>query len=253
MKFSEYLSTHHAFTTSDLMASMDSPTAAEKQLRLAIRAGKVRRARRGLLVSNYGPFEGAVIDPPELIAALDKDAVASYHSALELYGVAHNVSFVYQFRSDAIKSRFAFGVVRYLPAGRVGDTKWKLKRTNTTYVRLTTREQTIVDCLDKPSRAGGVEEVVRSLTALFYVDVEELITLVGQRTPATASRVGWLLEQKADDWMVSKDQLAPVESMLGSGPYRLGRPGPEGTCWSKRWRLLLPAHSEEVDAWVFRM
>ena len=120
MKFTEYISTHQVFTTSSLMESMDSPSAAEEQLRLAVRTGKVERVRRGLLVSNQGRFEGVPVDPSAVVAALDGDAIVSYHSALELYGVAHNVSFSFQFRSDTTRRAFTFRGVAYEPVGHVG-------------------------------------------------------------------------------------------------------------------------------------
>ena len=252
MKFTEYISTHQVFTTSDLMAAMDSPSAAEEQLRLAIRAGKVERARRGLLVSNHGRFQDAPVDPSAVVAVLDASAVASYHSALEAYGVAHNVGFAFQFRSDAVRSGFAFRGIRYEPVGPVGDAQWRVARFGGVRARVATREQTVVDCMDCPSRSGGVEEAVRSLTALAYIGVETLVTLAERRSSATASRVGWLLGQKGEDWAVTGDQLARLESRLGTGPYRLGRPRQGETSWSARWRLLLPADEEEVATWITR-
>lgn len=252
MKFTEYISTHQVFTTSELMGAMDSPSAAEEQLRLAIRARRVERVRRGLLVSNHGRFQDVPIDPAAVVAALDVNAVVSYHSALEAYGVAHNVGFTFQFRSDVVRSRFAFRGVIYEPYGSVRDARWRLIRSGDIRVKATTREQTVVDCTDKPSRSGGVEEVIRGLTALVYLDVDELVALVGQRSPATASRVGWLLEQKMEDWAVSEGQLDCLESRLDSGPYRLGRSVSGEGSWSTRWRLLLPADEGEVATWITR-
>ena len=252
MKFTEYISTHQVFTTSDLMQSMDSPSAAEEQLRLAVRAGKVERVRRGLLVSNYGRFGDVPVDPPAVVTALDGDAIVSYHSALDLHGVAHNVSFSFQFRSDATRRAFTFRGVSYEPVGPVGGVEWRLMRAGTARMRVTTREQTVIDCLDRPSRSGGVEEAVRSLTALPYIDVGLLVALACRRSPATVSRVGWLLTRKAGDWSVSDERLARLEGMLGSGPYRLGRPRAGDSCWCRRWRLMLPADSEEVATWITR-
>lgn len=252
MKFSEYISKHQVFTSSDLMAAMDSKSAAEEQLRLAARAGAVERVRRGLLVSNYGRYEGSAVEPTKIVSALDHDAVVSLHSALELHGVAHNVSFAFQFRSDAVRHGFAFRGMTYEVVGPINGARWRLVRSGGDRVRITTREQTIVDCLDRPSRAGGSEEAVRSLTAFPYVDLDELFALAVAASPATASRVGWLLSEKGEDWMVPDGLLAQLESSLGSGPYRLGRPRVGEAGWSKRWKLVLPAGTEEVSKWITR-
>ena len=125
MKFTRYISTHHAFSTSDLMSAMDAPDSVEDQLRRAVRAGSVERARRGLLVSNFGRYEDEPIDPASVVLAADPMAVLSYHSALEYYGVAHNVGFVCHFRSDAMKSSFSFRGIDYEPHGPVASVKVK--------------------------------------------------------------------------------------------------------------------------------
>jgi predicted transcriptional regulator of viral defense system len=250
MKFSDYISHHQVFTTAELMACCDSPTAAEEQLRLAVRSGYVERVRRGLLVSNYGRFEGAAVDPFAVVMAADGNAVVSYHSACEMHGVAHNVSFACQFRSNRVKTPFTFRGVDYTPCGSVGDTMSKLVRSGDASVRVATREQTIVDCLDRPGLAGGAEEAVRSVSAFAYIDSGALLGIVRKKSPATASRVGWLLSSKVDDWHVADETLDELRSMLGNGPYRLGKPGAEGSGWSRDWNLVLPEPNEEVATWV---
>ena len=250
MKFSDYISKHQVFTTAELMEGCDSPAAAEEQLRLAVRSGSVERVRRGLLVSNYGRFEGVAVDPAAVVMAADGDAVVSYHSACEMHGVAHNVSFAFRFRSDRVKTPFAFRGIDYAPCGSVGDAASKLLRSGNASVRVATREQTIVDCLDRPSLAGGAEEAIRSVSAFAYIDPEALLGIVRMKSAATASRVGWLLSSKAGDWHVADELLDELKGMLGNGPYRLGKPGSAGAGWSRDWKLVLPEPNEEVATWV---
>ena len=234
------------------MASCDSPAAAEEQLRLAVCSGSVERVRRGLLVSNYGRFEGASVDPLAVVMAVDGNAIVSYHSACEAHGVAHNVSFACQFRSDHVKSPFTFRGVDYVPCGAVANVVSKVIRSDGADTRVATREQTIVDCLDRPGLAGGVEESVRSVSAFAYIDSAALLGIVRAKSAATASRVGWLLSMKAADWHVEDGLLEELGRMLGVGPYRFGKPGVSGPGWSKDWRLVLPEPNEEVATWVTR-
>ena len=250
MKFSEYISSHQVFTTASLMTEMDSPSAAEEQLRLAVRSGTVDRVRRGLLVSNYGRFEGATVDPAAVVAAADPQAILSYHSALEAHGVAHNVGFVCRFRSDRLTSAFAFRGIRYIPSGGLGDTETQTIRTRDGSRRVTTKEQTLVDCLDRPSLSGGVEEAVRSLTAFAYLDFKALLALLDGASASTVARVGWLLSEKADDWHVEREVLDWLEARLGHGPYRLGSSGAGEKGWSSAWKLVLPDSNEEVASWI---
>ena len=252
MKFTRYISTHHAFSTSDLLSAMDAPNSAEDQLRRAVRAGSVERVRRGLLVSNFGRYEDEPIDPASVVMAADPMAVLSYHSALEYYGVAHNVGFVCRFRSDVMKSPFSFRGIDYEPHGPAANVKAKEMMGGSGGRRITTREQTLVDCLKKPSLAGGVEELLRGVSAFSYLDLCELLELVESSSASTVSRVGWLLEEKAEDWHVEEDLLSRLESRLGRGPYRLGHPRTGKSGWSARWRLLLPEENDEVEKWISR-
>ncbi|MGI6033040.1 MAG: type IV toxin-antitoxin system AbiEi family antitoxin domain-containing protein [Coriobacteriales bacterium] len=250
MKFTEYINGHHVFTTASLLAASDSPAAAEEQLRLAVRSGAVEHVRRGLLVSNHGRFEDSPVEQAEIVAALDANAVISYHSALEAHGVAHNEGFVCHFRSNVVRTGFEFRGVTYHPCGPVGDAKAKAMRSAGGVFLATTREQTVIDCLGKPALAGGVEEAVRSLTAFVYLDVEGLVDLAVDAGPSAAARVGWLLSEKRDEWHVVDDLLAQLENRLGPGPYRLGHASAESTSWVARWKLILPDETEEVASWI---
>ena len=252
MKFSDYIDSHHVFTTSSLLKAMDSAVAAEEQLRRAVRSGTVERVRRGLLVSNHGRFEDAPVEQMEVVATLDAGAVVSYHSALEAHGVAHNAGFVCRFRSDAVRSGFEYRGTAYRPCGSVGNARSKTMRSPAGKYLATTREQTVVDCLGKPALAGGAEEAVRSLTAFVYLDVEELVGLAVDAGSSLASRVGWLLSEKKGEWHVSEEGLSLLEGRLGPGPYRLGPASAKSAGWVARWRLILPGDEEEVMSWITR-
>lgn len=252
MKFSEFIATHHAFSTSELMKAMDSPASAEQQLRVAVSSGSVERVRRGLLVSNYGRFEGRVIDPYTVLAVSDPEAVLSYHSALQAHGVAHNIGFVCQFRSNSIQTPFEFRGIRYVPCGPVDNIPTTVVRGDSMRRFATTREQTIVDCLGTPSKAGGVEEAVRSVTAFAYINVDALSDIVSNYGPSAAARIGWLLSQKCHDWHVDPAYLETLMSMINMGPYRLGRIPADSSGFSAKWRLMLPDSVAEVESWITR-
>ena len=115
---------------------------------------------------------------------------------------------------------------------------------------MTTREQTIVDCLEHPDRSGGVEEALMSLSLFPYVDVGALAHLVSERSASLAARVGWLLERKAGAWRVGTEELRLFEEMAEGGPFRLDKGSGRSLGWSRRWRLCLPAEEEEVERWV---
>lgn len=251
MKFSEYISTHHVFLTGNLLKNADSEMAAKQQLKLALASNTVERVRRGLYASNAGRFEGTGIDPYEVVIALDMDAVLSYHSALEAHGVAHNVGFECHFRTDAVKTPFTFHDVRYIPhAAKSGLATQKIRGKAFGSVLATSREQTFVDCLKHPEWSGGIEEVVRSLSAMPYLDSVRIANLAMAESASMAARVGWLLEERAEQWKVQDGTLDMLRAACAGVVSKLDKSSDAARGWSKAWNMRLPEEDEEVRSWL---
>ena len=252
MKFRDYIERRHVFTAAQLAADSGlSESSIQTMLRRAIDAGQVERVRRGVYVSKVGRHADAGVDAFELVSALDSSAVLSFHTALEAHGVAHNVSAVCQFRSCTVKSPFGHADIAYRPYPCKGDLPAQaIRRRDNLRVLVTTREQTIIDCLEHPDRCGGIEEALRSLSLFPYVDAEILEGLASARSASLAARTGWLLEQKADSWRVPPAVLGAFEGMAKGGPFRLDKDSTESLGWSRRWRLCLPASEGELRSWL---
>lgn len=251
MKFSEYISTHHVFLTRDLLKNADSEMAAKQQLKLALASNAVERVRRGLYASNAGRFEGTGVDPYEVVIVLDAGAVLSYHSALEAHGVAHNVGFECHFRTDVAKTQFIFRDVRYIPhAAKSGLATQKIRGRAFGSVLATSREQTFIDCLKHPEWSGGIEEVVRSLSAMPYLDTMRVAELAMAESASMAARVGWLLEAKATQWKVQDGTLDMLRTACEGVVSKLDKSSDTTRGWSKGWNMRLPEEGEEVRSWL---
>lgn len=253
MKFTEYISTHHVFKTSDLLASCDSSLSAEEQLRIAVKAGKVERIRQGLYASMAGRYEGTLPDSLEVIIGIDPKAAVCYHTALDVLGVAHDVSFQREFRTDKLKTSFEYRGIRYVPYPPETNMRTRKVRTDAAgRINVTTKEQTLCDCLTRPDRAGGIEESIRAVSSFAYIDCDVVLEIAKSLDKTGISRIGWLLSQKASDWRVPDLALKEMRSRLGKGPYRFGRAKAGSEGWSPEWRLIFPEPIEEVELWITR-
>lgn len=252
MKFREYIDRTHVFTVSQLAESCEmSDSSVKTTLGRAVAAGQIERARRGVYVSKSGRFAAAEVDSFELVSSIDPKAVISFHSALEIHGVAHNVGSVCQFRSASVKSAFEYSGVSYVPFPLVnGLPTQSVRSRGGLRTVVTTREQAIVDCLSHPDRCGGIEEALMSISLFPYVDAEALKGLVSDKSASLAARTGWLLERKADKWRIPSDVLDELEGMAKGGPFKLDKDSTESRGWSRRWRLCLPEKEEEVVKWL---
>lgn len=250
MKFKEYIESHQAFTADDLRTVATWGTA-RTQLQRALKSGEVERVRRGVYVSKTGKFLGEAPDPFLVARTIDPKAVISYHSALVAHGVAHNVGFECSFRSAKVRSPFEYGGIRYVPYGFSDSLRTQAMRSRSYgVVTVTTHEQTLVDCLAYPGKAGGVEEAVRSCSTFPYLDLDVLLEILKDASSSTLSRAGWLLDAKRENWDVSESVLGELEGRLRKGPYRLNPKAGETRGWSSRWRLCLPESEEELLSWT---
>lgn len=250
MKFKEYIETHQVFTVDDLR-TVASVASARTLLGRALACGELERVRRSVYVSKTGKFAGESPDPLRVLMVVDPEAVVSYHSALVAHGVAHSVSFECSFRSKTVRTPFEYGGIRYSPHDD-GDSPLTQTIRARAYGSATTtiREQTLVDCLARQTRAGGLEEVIRSCSAFPYVETETLLTLLKKGSAAVAARAGWMLEAKAEDWNIPETLLVELESLLGRGPAKLA-PGVKGNRgWNSRWKLYLPEAESELREWI---
>lgn len=165
---------------------------------------------RGVYASRVGYLRQQPPDPLLLASKLTPDAVISHHSALEAHGVAHSV-----FR----------------------------RHTFLAYVRVTSRERTLVDCLAQPKWSGGLEELLRSVGSFPSLNVEALLEYLDVLgSPSLVARTAWVLFSAPDLWRLTDEDRAEFRNRIVRGPFYL---------WSRRgdlrfvaeWRLYVPAHS----------
>ncbi len=250
MKFKEYISNNQVFLTSDLLKAVDNGNTANVLLQRALKSKKIIRIRRGLYVSNTGRFEQTQVDPYRIVGTIDPVAIVSFHSALEIYGVAHNQFFSVQFRTEVLRTPFDYAKVKYQPyhsSEKVNTQNFDSRSLGN--IKVTTKEQTFVDCLSFPERAGGIEEVIRSLSLFPYLDLDELEVLLEQGNNSLAARAGWLLEAKKDTWRVKETTLESLKKRTFNGPFKLDKQAKENHGWSAEWNLCLPEDENKVRSW----
>lgn len=182
------------------------------------------------------------------------DGVLGYHTALELHGYAHS-SFERVFVICPEPRRgFEFGGTEFVPCaqprslldegeGAFGVIQQDRQGLD---IKVTTIERTIVDCLTRASRAGGWEEIARSIDGVPYVDLEELISYVELLdNGTTAAKVGFLLESKSKEWFVEEADIRRLAALAPSNPRYADQNRPSS--FVSRWNLMVP--DELIHQW----
>jgi predicted transcriptional regulator of viral defense system len=252
MKPAEFLHTHAVFSRDEFAAAMglrgpSAPATLTKHLQTWRRDGRLLAVRRGVyvrLAEGQGPSEVSV-DPLALASRLAADATLAYHTALEALGYAQSPFERLHFLTWTKSRPFQFQGRDFIPVRPRAPLRRakellvvRLERSGLE-VRSTSLERTLVDVLDRPDLAGGMEEVLRSLGAVEALDFTALDRYAGLVSrPVLTARLGYVLESQARRWLTPSKLLAALEAKRPAGPVYLERRQPGRLV--KRWNLVVP-------------
>ena len=224
-----------------------------KYVKRLVEAQKLQSIRKGLYAV-LSPLERAEkYEPDKLLIAskIREDYYLGFHSALEYYGCAYstlNEAYVCvnsKNRFDPFTyRRFSFKPIF------VKDTLSQVSEQpyGTGVLKISSKERTFIECVDRVRYAGGWEECVKSLENLSGIDFEKLISLtIYQQKKALPRRVGFILDllRKRSPFYehISDSSLNKMEIETEGPPQYLIR-GSRGTL-NRRWNLYIPRLFEE--------
>ncbi len=255
MKHAEFFRRHPVFSGDELAAHLAEhgavgPRGQEALLSYHGRRGRIVRIRRGLyaVVPPGADPESFPVDPYLVAAKLTPDAVLSHHTALEFHGRAYAVwgHRIYStarapsaltFRSETFR-----GVAFPLALRRVGAEHMDVQEAERAglTVRVTSLERTLVDVVDRPDLAGGWEEIWRSVGAIEFVDIDRIVSYALELDNATTiAKVGFVVSQHQDTWMITDRQLQPLRDRRPRRPHYLDRSRRVSGHLVKDWNLVV--------------
>jgi len=256
MKHERFFRKHPVFTGEELNDHLSAlgkvgPRTRESLLDYHRKTGHVILIRRGLYaVILTGADPGSYPVDPYLVAArLTADAVLSHHTALEVHGYAYSIRehFTYSasrpvspvtFRSNVFRGvRFPQALCR---AGKEDFGIIIVDRAGLE-IRVTCLERTLVDVLDRPDLTGSWEEIWRSLEAVEFFDLDQVVEyafLLGNKT--TIAKVGFYLEQHRESLMVEESHLKLLHDRCPRQPHYLDSSNRKSGKLIANWNLVVP-------------
>lgn len=225
----------------------------QKYVRRLVEDKKLQRVRRGLYLV-LSPLEKPgdyVVDKSVIASKVRNEYYLGFHTALEYYGCAqslHNMAYVCVKTNDRF-DLFNYGRFFFKPVF-VEETNLEVEEKfhQGHILRVSSKERTFIDCLDKVQYAGGWEECLKSLYGLGGLEFQKLIDLLLRtKKDILLRRVGYVLEFLKDHspfYEHLEDRLLDkiAERISGSPRYLNGEPGP----FNERWNLYVPNNFEEM-------
>ena len=109
-----------------------------------------------------------------------------------------------------------------------------------TPVRVVAKERLLVDLLDRMELSGGWEEITNAFMFESDLNWNKMLKYVKLLNhPATAARLGFMLEKFQDSMQVPDKTLAALEKLIPDTPEHFYRSNRKGSL-VKRWNLYVP-------------
>ena len=219
-----------------------------KMLHELLRDGYILRIKKTVYAVVPVEAAGRAHTPNKYLVAakLQKKSYLSYHTALELHGVAESayntvyVSVPWQARSFQFQGTTYFFVTKY---DSFGLTKVKVEGIP---LMVSDREKTILDGIDRLKYVGGLEEYLKSVSSFPSIDVSRLIRYLKlSNKKALYAKAGWLLSLFSKQWFVKQVLLDNLQKHLSNRTFYLQETnGRVSFRFNSTWNLMVPENVE---------
>ena len=241
-----FLKTHRVFNTDEWerYCSLSGHHSRNRLVKLT-KSNKIRKIRNSLY--SVVPEGVEHFTPPALLTAakLTPDAVLGYRSALAFYGMSRNVHSSHTFLSQHRIKPCTVNDASFQPCFppkslQDCNTLVEEHRMWDTPVKVVAKERLLVDLLDRMELSGGWEEITNAFMYETDLNWQKILDYTKQLNhPATAARLGFMLESFQDTMQVPEDVLTGLSLLIPNAPEHFYRSNRKGN-FVKRWNLYVP-------------
>jgi len=224
-----------------------------KYVNRLIKSDKLQRVRKGLYIvlSPLEKPENHIADKLLIASKIRDKYYLGFHTALEHYGCAssfYNEAYICVKAKDRFDpfqyKRFSFRPVFVEEV----TLETEEKHYQGTTIRVSSKERTFIECIDRVQYAGGWEECIKSLEGLGGLNMKKLLNLLYKyKKDLLLRRIGYFLEhlKKRSPFYehVNDHLLNEIEKQI-TGPPRYLINGEKGPL-NRRWKLYIPKAFEE--------
>ena len=236
----EYFYGLGCFTREDALKLAKNPKTVDSILYTYKKKGLIGSIKRNLYVAISREAKTAVATPFEIASKITTDSYVSHHSAFEYYGMSNQVfSEIYVSTTIRFKD-FEFDGKTY----RYISSKMNLGIVSpTSRVRVTDIERTIIDSIKDFNKIGGLEELLRCLSMVTFVDETKLlIYLEGYRNQFLYQKVGYILLHYQKSMKLKNEFFEKCISMKKSSiRYLYDDIKLADSIYSSKWQMYVPA------------
>lgn len=240
------LAKYPVFTINEVEKLTGNSKTAYSQLDRLMKKSLIKKVRKNIY-SVVNPVTGQIVATRYQIAcAVTDTAYISYHSAFEYYGLANQVFYEVYVSSETKFNAFEYDHVTYkYVASRMQGGIVEAK--NTTGVRITDLERTVIDSIHGYNKIGGFEELLNCLEGIHYLDESKLLRyLKAYNIQGLYQRVGYLLQHYQKEMQVSNSFIDYCKGKIGKSRRYLVSGINENSYYNSEWELMVPKGLFEI-------
>ncbi len=240
------LAKYPVFTINDVEKLTGNSNTAYSQLSRLMKKGLVKKVRKNIY-SAVNPVTGQIVATRYQIAcAITPTAYISHHSAFEYYGLANQVFYEVYVSSESKFNSFEYENVTYkYVASRAKEGIVEAK--NTTAVRITDLERTVIDGIRDFNRIGGLEELLKCLEGIYYLDEAKLHQHLNvYNTQGLYQKAGYILQHYQKPMQLSNEFFDYCKGKIGKSRRYLLSESINASTYNNEWKLMIPEGLFEV-------
>ena len=238
----KYLEKFHSlkiFRLNDIVSLVGNERSCKELLRNYKKQGLILQVRRDLYAITDLATKAIIVSKFEIGSHITPTSYISYHSALEYHGVSHQVFYSLYISTEQRFNEFDFEEIHYSYCKSAINSGTETPSMNS-LVKVTNLERTVIDCLDRIERAGGLEEIVHSFALITYLDENKLLTYLAEYNKAYLyKKVGFVLQHFKDNLNLSDNFIQHCLQKGFAHIKYLTNPEESNTFFSE-WNLCAP-------------
>jgi predicted transcriptional regulator of viral defense system len=239
MKYYEQLLEKGCFTWGDVSEMVGNRNSASNLIQNYLKKGYIQSVKRNLYVAINLADGEPVVNRYVIASNLTESAYISHHTALEYYGCTNQVFYDVYVSSKTRFNTFEFNGLTY---------RYQMSRINDGFVKkkdgtcVTDLERTIIDSINDFEKIGGLEELLRSLEMIPYIDEAKLFCyLKSYGKQFLFQETGYILEHFKDSLKITDMFFEACEAeIFKSVRYLYHGLEKEKSIYDKKWRLFVP-------------
>lgn len=176
----------------------------------------------------------------QIACAISSSAYLSHHSAFEYYGLGNQVFNEIYVSSKTKFEHFEYNHITYKYIASKMDIG-VVEARNTTGVRLTDLERTVVDSIKDVNKISGFEELLNCLDGIHHLDESKLKKYLDiYNSQSLYQRLGYIFSQYKNVFPVSDKFIDFCRSKIGKTRSYLVSQQRENCSFDRDWNLMVP-------------